>query len=141
MKNNIFIKYQQQALKSDHVGILKLDDGRILLTADGFAAIVMPQNDCKLDVSKFTQLSNSAVKDVNEASELELTCDCKYITPKEIIRRLKIDSDKSVYVNDKYIKFFGTGVSYKGDECKVFVFEKDSNKLIGLILPFHLKED
>lgn len=137
MKNNIFIKCQQQALKSDHVGILKLDDGRILLTADACMAVVMPQEDCKLDVGKFTCLSNSVVKGANKASELELTRDCKYSDSIGIIRRLKLDSDKSVYVNDKYIKFFGKGVNYKGINDKVFVFEDD--KLIGLIMAIYLK--
>lgn len=54
---------------------------------------------------------------------------------------LKYDSGESVYVNDKYIKFFGNGVSYKGDERRVFVCEKSTDKLIGLILPIHLKEN
>lgn len=139
MNRKTFIKYQQQALTSDHTGVLKLDDDRILLTADGIAAIAMPQEDCKLDVSKLTRLNSSVVKDVNEASELELTRDCKYSGSKSIIRRLKLDSDKSVYVNDKYIKFFGEGVNYKGNKSKVFVFEND--KLIGLIMAIYPKED
>lgn len=139
MNRKIFIKCQQQALTSDHAGVLKLDDDRILLTADGFAAIVMPQGDCKLDLSKLTRLNSSVVKDVNEASELELTRDCKYSGSKSIIRRLKLDSDKSVYVNDKYIKLFGEGVSYKGNKSKVFVLEND--KLIGLIMPIYPKGD
>ena len=141
MKNNIFIKCQQQALTSDHAGVLKLDDGRVLLTADGFTAVVIPQEDLMLDVSRFGGLSKTVLGGINKGSALKLTCDCKYITPNKIIRQLQSDSGKSVYVNDKYIKFFGTGVSYDGDDYKVFVFEKDSNKLIGLILPIHLKED
>nr|DAH36900.1 MAG TPA: hypothetical protein [Caudoviricetes sp.] len=141
MKNNIFIKCQQQALTSDHAGVLKLDDGRVLLTTDGFKAVVIPQEDLMLDVSRFVCLSKRVLDGMDKVSELKLTCDCKYTAPNKIVRRLKLDSDKSVYVNDKYIKFFGTGVSYKGDERRVFVFEKDSNKLIGLILPIHLKED
>ena len=141
MKNNIFIKCQQQAMTSNHVGVLKLDDGRVLLTADGFTAVVIPQEDLMLDVSRFVCLSKTVLDGIDKVPELKLTCNCKYTTPKIIIRELQSDSGKSVYVNDKYIKFFGTGVSYKGDECKVFVFEKDSNKLIGLILPIHLKED
>lgn len=141
MKNNIFIKCQHQALTSDHVGMLKLDDGRVLLTADGFTAVVIPQEDLMLDVSRFVCLSKTVLDGIDKVPELKLTCNCRYTTPKIIIRELQSDSGKSVYVNDKYIKFFGTGVSYKGDECKVFVFEKDSNKLIGLILPIHLKED
>lgn len=141
MKNNIFIKCQHQALTSDHAGVLKLDDGRVLLTADGFAAVVIPQEDLMLDVSRFGGLSKTVLDGIDKVPELKLTCDCKYTAPNKIVRRLKLDSDKSVYVNDKYIKFFGTGVSYKGDERRVFVFEKDSNKLIGLILPIHLKED
>lgn len=141
MKNNIFIKCQHQALTSDHAGVLRLDDGRVLLTADGFAAVVMPQEDLMLDVSRFGGLSKRVLDGMDKVPELKLTCDCRYITPKIIIRELQSDSGKSVYVNDKYIKFFSTGVSYKGDERRVFVFEKDSNKLIGLILPIHLKED
>nr|DAE42574.1 MAG TPA: hypothetical protein [Caudoviricetes sp.] len=141
MKNNIFIKCQQQAMTSNHVGVLKLDDGRVLLTADGFTAVVIPQEDLMLDVSRFVCLSKTVLDGIDKVPELKLTCNCRYTTPKIIIRELQSDSGKSVYVNDKYIKFFGTGVSYKGDECKVFVFEKDSNKLIGLILPIHLKED
>lgn len=141
MKNNIFIKCQQQAMTSNHVGVLKLDDGRVLLTADGFTAVVIPQEDLMLDVSRFVCLSKTVLDGIDKVPELKLTCNCRYTTPKIIIRELQSDSGKSVYVNDKYIKFFGTGVSYKGDECKVFVFEKDSNKLIGLILPIHLMED
>lgn len=141
MKNNIFIKCQQQAMTSNYVGVLKLDDGRVLLTADGFTAVVIPQEDLMLDVSRFVCLSKTVLDGIDKVPELKLTCNCRYTTPKIIIRELQSDSGKSVYVNDKYIKFFGTGVSYKGDECKVFVFEKDSNKLIGLILPIHLKED
>ena len=141
MKNNIFIKCQHQALTSDHAGVLRLDDGRVLLTADGFTAVVIPQEDLMLDVSRFVCLSKTVLDGIDKVPELKLTCNCRYTTPKIIIRELQSDSGKSVYVNDKYIKFFGTGVSYKGDECKVFVFEKDSNKLIGLILPIHLKED
>lgn len=141
MNNNIFIKCQHQALTSDHAGVLKLDDGRVLLTADGFTAVVIPQEDLMLDVSRFVCLPKRVLDGMDKVSELKLTCNCRYITPKIIIRELQSDSGKSVYVNDKYIKFFGTGVSYEGDECKVFVFEKDSNKLIGLILPIHLKED
>ena len=141
MKNNIFIKCQHQALTSDHAGVLRLDDGRILLTADGFVAVVMPQDDFKLDANRFVRLEKTVVDGVDNAPELELTCDCKYTTPNKIIRRLKLDSDKSVYVNDKYIKFFGSGVNYKGSKRKVFVCEKNSNKLIGLIMPIHLKED
>ena len=121
--------------------MLKLDDGRVLLTADGFTAVVIPQEDLMLDVSRFVCLSKTVLDGIDKVPELKLTCNCRYTTPKIIIRELQSDSGKSVYVNDKYIKFFGTGVSYKGDECKVFVFEKDSNKLIGLILPIHLKED
>ena len=141
MKNNIFIKCQQQAMTSNHVGVLKLDDGRVLLTADGFTAVVIPQEDLMLDVSRFVCLSKTVLDGIDKVPELKLTCNCRYTTPKIIIRELQSDSGKSVYVNDKYIKFFGTGVSYKGDEWRVFVFEKDSNKLIGLILPIHLKED
>lgn len=141
MKNNIFIKCQQQAMTSNHVGVLKLDDGRVLLTADGFTAVVIPQEDLMLDVSRFVCLSKTVLDGIDKVPELKLTCNCRYTTPKIIIRELQSDSGKSVYVNDKYIKFFGTGVSYKGDECKVFVFEKDSNKLIGLILPIRLKGD
>lgn len=128
-------------MTSNHVGVLKLDDGRVLLTADGFTAVVIPQEDLMLDVSRFVCLSKTVLDGIDKVPELKLTCNCRYTTPKIIIRELQSDSGKSVYVNDKYIKFFGTGVSYKGDECKVFVFEKDSNKLIGLILPIHLKED
>ena len=141
MKNNIFIKCQQQAMTSNHVGVLKLDDGRVLLTTDGFTAVVIPQEDLMLDVSRFVCLSKTVLDGIDKVPELKLTCNCRYTTPKIIIRELQSDSGKSVYVNDKYIKFFGTGVSYKGDERRVFVFEKDSNKLIGLILPIHLKED
>ena len=141
MKNNIFIKCQHQALTSDRAGVLKLDDGRVLLTADGFTAVVIPQKYLMLDVSRFGGLSKRVLDGIDKVPELKLTCNCRYTDPNKIVRRLKLDSDKSVYVNDKYIKFFGTGVSYKGDECKVFVFEKDSNKLIGLILPICLKED
>lgn len=141
MNNNIFMKCQQQALMSNHVGVLKLDDGRVLLTPDGFVAVVIPRDDFKLAVNKFVRLRKTIVDGVDNAPELELTCDCRYTTPKKIIRRLKLGSDKSVYVNDKYIKFFGTGVGYKGSESKVFVCEKNSNELIGLIMPIHPKED
>lgn len=141
MKNNIFIKCQQQAMTSNHVGVLKLDDGRVLLTADGFTAVVIPQEDLMLDVSRFVCLSKTVLDGIDKVPELKLTCNCRYTTPKIIIRELQSDSGKSVYVNDKYIKFFGTGVSYKGDEWRVFVYEKSTDELIGLILPFILKED
>ena len=94
-----------------------------------------------LDVSRFGGLSKRVLDGIDIVPELKLTCDCKYTPPNKIVRRLKLDSDKSVYVNDKYIKFFGTGVSYKGDEWRVFVYEKSTDELIGLILPIRLKED
>lgn len=86
MENNIFIKCQQQALTSDHAGVLRLDDGRVLLTADGFAAVVIPQEDLMLDVSRFGGLSKRVLDGMDKVPELKLTCDCRYITPKIIIR-------------------------------------------------------
>lgn len=77
-----------------------------------------------LDVSRFGGLSKRVLDGMDKVPELKLTCDCRYITPKIIIRELQSDSGKSVYVNDKYIKFFSTGVSYKGDERRVLSLKR-----------------
>lgn len=142
MNKILFIKCQQQALTSDRVGVLELDDDKMLLTADGYTAVTMNRDDCKLDISRLHRLPKTVVDGIDEASELKLTCDCKYINSKRLVRRLNsVSGGESVYVNDKYIKLFGTGVSYKGDKSKVFVCEKYSGKLVGLIMPIRLKED
>ena len=90
MKNNIFIKCQQQAMTSNHVGVLKLDDGRVLLTADGFTAVVIPQEDLMLDVSRFGGLSKKSFRRHRQSTGVKADLQLQIYNPENNNKRVAV---------------------------------------------------
>lgn len=133
------IKVQQDVLalaQTPHrVRFGKLNDGRMGVTIDGFAAYIIYSDNVFLDTRKFQTIDLQKIfDDVYNAKD---------IVPTGIsINNLKEfkNDDTTAYFNEKLFKYFDSKkkLTYSYHKTKLFVFE--NGELVGLVLESRVKK-
>ena len=131
------IKVQQDVLalaQTPHrVRFGGLNDGRMGVTIDGFAAYIIYSDNLLLDTTKFQTIDLQKIfDDISNA---------KYIVPtgvhicksKDTFIEFKND-DTTAYFNEKLFKYFDSKkkLTYSYHKTKLFIFE--NGELVGLVL-------
>ena len=133
------IKVQQDVLAMAHtpnrIRFGKLNDGRMAVAIDGYAAYIIYSGNLLLDTTKFQTMDLQKIFD----DFLE----AKDIIPTGIsmnkLNEFKND-DTTAYFNEKLLKYFDSkkGISYKYHKSKLFVFE--NGELVGLLMETRVKK-
>ena len=128
------IKVQQDVLAMtqtpNRVRFGRLNDGRMGVTIDGFAAYIIYSDNVFLDTRKFQTIDLQKIfDDVFEAKD---------VIPTGIsmnnLKEFKND-DTTAYFNEKLFKYFDSKkkkLTYSYHKTKLFVFE--NGELVGLVL-------
>ena len=136
------IKVQQDVLAlaqtSHRVGFGRLNDGRMGVTIDGFAAYIIYSDNVFLDTRKFQTIDLQKIfDDVFEAKDIIPTA-VSILKLKDTLKEFKND-DTTAYFNEKLFKYFDSKkkLTYSYHKTKLFVFE--NGELVGLVLESRVK--
>lgn len=136
------IKVQQDVLalaQTPHrVRFGKLNDGRMGVTIDGFAAYIIYSDNVFLDTRKFQTIDLQKIfDDAVEAKDIVPT-GVHICKSKDTLIEFKND-DTTAYFNEKLFKYFDSKkkLTYSYHKTKLFVFE--NGELVGLVLESRVK--
>ena len=131
------IKVQQDVLalaQTPHrVRFGRLNDGRMGVTIDGFAAYIIYSDNVFLDTRKFQTIDLQKIfDDVFEAKDI-IPTGVSILKLKDTLKEFKND-DTTAYFNEKLFKYFDSKkkLTYSYHKTKLFVFE--NGELVGLVL-------
>ena len=131
------IKVQQDVLalaQTPHrVRFGRLNDGRMGVTIDGFAAYIIYSGNMVLDTTKFQTIDLQKIfDDAVEAKDIVPT-GVHICKSKDTLIEFKND-DTTAYFNEKLFKYFDSKkkLTYSYHKNKLFVFE--NGELVGLVL-------
>ena len=131
------IKVQQDVLalaQTPHrVRFGKLNDGRMGVTIDGFAAYIIYSDNVFLDTRKFSTIDLQKIfDDVVEAKDI-IPTGVHICKSKDTFIEFKND-DTTAYFNEKLFKYFDSKkkLTYSYHKTKLFIFE--NGELVGLVL-------
>lgn len=137
------IKVQQDVLalaQTPHrVRFGRLNDGRMGVTIDGFAAYIIYSDNVFLDTSKFQTIDLQKIfDDAFEAKDI-IPTGVSILKLKDTLKEFKND-DTTAYFNEKLFKYFDSKkkLTYSYHKTKLFVFE--NGKLVGLVLESRVKQ-
>ena len=130
------IKVQQDVLAMAQnpyrVRFGRLNDGRMGVTIDGFAAYIIYSDNVFLDTSKFKTIDLQKIfGDVFEAKDI-IPTGVSILKLKDTLKEFKND-DTTAYFNEKLFKYFDSKktLTYSYHKNKLFVFE--NGELVGLV--------
>ena len=131
------IKVQQDVLalaQTPHrVQFGRLNDGRMGVTIDGFAAYIIYSDNVFLDTRKFQTIDLQKIfDDIYNAKDI-IPTGVSILKMKDTLKEFKND-DTTAYFNEKLFKYFDSKkkISYKYHKTKLFIFE--NGELVGLVL-------
>ena len=130
------IKVQQDVLAlaqtPNRVRFGRLNDGRMGVTIDGFAAYIIYSDNVFLDTTKFQTIDLQKIfDDVFEAKDI-IPTGVSILKLKDTLKEFKND-DTTAYFNEKLFKYFDSKkLTYSYHKTKLFVFE--NGELVGLVL-------
>ena len=131
------IKVQQDVLalaQTPHrVRFGRLNDGRMGVTIDGFAAYIIYSDNVFLDTRKFQTIDLQKIfDDVFKAKDI-IPTGVSILKLKDTLKEFKND-DTTAYFNEKLFKYFDSKkkLTYSYHKSKLFIFE--NGELVGLIL-------
>ena len=137
------IKVQQDVLalaQTPHrVRFGRLNDGRMGVTIDGFAAYIIYSDNVFLDTRKFQTIDLQKIfDDVFEAKDI-IPTGVSILKLKDTLKEFKND-DTTAYFNEKLFKYFDSKkkLTYSYHKTKLFVFE--NGELVGLVLENRVKK-
>ena len=137
------IKVQQDVLalaQTPHrVRFGRLNDGRMGVIIDGFAAYIIYSDNVFLDTSKFQTIDLQKIfDDVFEAKDI-IPTGVSILKLKDTLKEFKND-DTTTYFNEKLFKYFDSKkkLTYSYHKTKLFVFE--NGELVGLVLESRVKK-
>ena len=137
------IKVQQDVLalaQTPHrVRFGRLNDGRMGVTIDGFAAYIIYSDNVFLDTRKFQTIDLQKIfDDVFEAKDI-IPTGVSILKLKDTLKEFKND-DTTAYFNEKLFKYFDSKkkLTYSYHKNKLFVFE--NGELVGLVLESRIKK-
>ena len=137
------IKVQQDVLalaQTPHrVRFGRLNDGRMGVTIDGFAAYIIYSDNVFLDTRKFQTTDLQKIfDDVFEAKDI-IPTGVSILKLKDTLKEFKND-DTTAYFNEKLFKYFDSKkkLTYSYHKTKLFVFE--NGELVGLVLENRVKK-
>ena len=137
------IKVQQDVLalaQTPHrVRFGRLNDGRMGVTIDGFAAYIIYSDNVFLDTSKFQTIDLQKIfDDIYNAKDIVPT-GISILKMKDSLKEFKND-DTTAYFNEKLFKYFDSKkkLTYSYHKTKLFVFE--NGELVGLVLESRIKK-
>ena len=137
------IKVQQDVLalaQTPHrVRFGRLNDGRMGVTIDGFAAYIIYSGNVFLDTSKFQKFDlQKLFDDVVEAKDI-IPTGVSILKLKDTLKEFKND-DTTAYFNEKLFKYFDSKkkLTYSYHKTKLFVFE--NGELVGVILETRVRK-
>ena len=137
------IKVQQDVLalaQTPHrVRFGRLNDGRMGVTIDGFAAYIIYSDNVFLDIRKFQTIDLQKIfDDVFEAKDI-IPTGVSILKLKDTLKEFKND-DTTAYFNEKLFKYFDSKkkLTYSYHKTKLFVFE--NGELVGLVLESRVKK-
>ena len=137
------IKVQQDVLalaQTPHrVRFGRLNDGRMGVTIDGFAAYIIHSDNVFLDIRKFQTIDLQKIfDDVFEAKDI-IPTGVSILKLKDTLIEFKND-DTTAYFNEKLFKYFDSKkkLTYSYHKTKLFVFE--NGELVGLVLETRVKK-
>ena len=131
------IKVQQDVLalaQTPHrVRFGRLNDGRMGVTIDGFAAYIIYSDNVFLDTRKFQTIDLQKIfDDVFKAKDI-IPTGVSILKLKDTLKEFKND-DTTAYFNEKLFKYFDSKkkLTYSYHKTKLFIFE--NGELVGLVL-------
>ena len=137
------IKVQQDVLalaQTPHrVQFGRLNDGRMGVTIDGFAAYIIYSDNVFLDTRKFQTIDLQKIfDDVFEAKDI-IPTGVSILKLKDTLKEFKND-DTTAYFNEKLFKYFDSKkkLTYSYHKTKLFVFE--NGEVVGLVLESRVKK-
>lgn len=137
------IKVQQDVLalaQTPHrVRFGRLNDGRMGVTIDGFAAYIIDSGNVFLDTRKFQTIDLQKIfDDVFEAKDI-IPTGVSILKLKDTLKEFKND-DTTAYFNEKLFKYFDSKkkLTYSYHKTKLFVFE--NGELVGVVLESRVKK-
>ena len=137
------IKVQQDVLAlaqtPNRVRFGRLNDGRMGVTIDGFAAYIIYSHNVFLDTTKFQTIDLQKIfDDVFEAKDI-IPTGVSILKMKDTLKEFKND-DTTAYFNEKLFKYFDSKkkLTYGYHKTKLFVFE--NGELVGLVLESRVKK-
>ena len=137
------IKVQQDVLalaQTPHrVRFGRLNDGRMGVTIDGFAAYIIYSDNVFLDTRKFQTIDLQKIfDDVFKAKDI-IPTGVSILKLKDTLKEFKND-DTTAYFNEKLFKYFDSKkkLTYSYHKTKLFVFE--NGELVGLVLESRVKK-
>ena len=137
------IKVQQDVLalaQTPHrVRFGRLNDGRMGVTIDGFAAYIIYSDNVFLDTRKFQTIDLQKIfDDVFKAKDI-IPTGVSILKLKDTLKEFKND-DTTAYFNEKLFKYFDSKkkLTYSYHKTKLFVFE--NGELVGLVLESRIKK-
>ena len=137
------IKVQQDVLvlaqTPNRVRFGRLNDGRMGVTIDGFAAYIIYSDNVFLDTRKFQTIDLQKIfDDVFEAKDI-IPTGVSILKLKDTLKEFKND-DTTAYFNEKLFKYFDSKkkLTYSYHKNKLFVFE--NGELVGLVLESRIKK-
>ena len=137
------IKVQQDVLtltQTPHrVRLGRLNDGRMGVTIDGFAAYIIYSDNVFLDTTKFQTIDLQKIfDDVVEAKDI-IPTGVSILKLKDTLKEFKND-ETTAYFNEKLFKYFDSKkkLTYSYHKTKLFVFE--NGILVGVLLESRVKK-
>lgn len=137
------IKLQQDVLaltQTPHrVRLGGLNDGRMGVIIDGFAAYIIYSDNVFLDTTKFQTIDfHKIFDDVVEAKDI-IPTGVSIIKLKDTLKEFKND-ETTAYFNEKLFKYFDIKkkLTYSYHKTKLFVFE--NGELSGVLLECRIKK-
>ena len=137
------IKVQQDVLalaQTPHrVRFGRLNDGRMGVTIDGFAAYIIYSDNVFLDIRKFQTIDLQKIfDDVFKAKDI-IPTGVSILKLKDTLKEFKND-DTTAYFNEKLFKYFDSKkkLTYSYHKTKLFVFE--NGELVGVVLESRVKK-
>ena len=137
------IKVQQDVLAlaqtPNRVRFGKLNDGRMGVTIDGFAAYIIYSGNLLLDTSKFQTIDLQKIfDDIYNAKDI-IPTGVSILKMKDTLKEFKND-DTTAYFNEKLFKYFDSKkkLTYSYHKTKLFVFE--NGELVGVVLESRVKK-
>ena len=137
------IKVQQDVLAlaqtTNRVRFGRLNDGRMGVIIDGFAAYIIYSDNVFLDTRKFQTVDlQKILDDVFEAKDI-IPTGVSILKLKDTLKEFKND-DTTAYFNEKLFKYFDSKkkLTYSYHKTKLFVFE--NGELVGLVLESRVKK-
>ena len=137
------IKVQQDVLAlaqtPNRVRFGRLNDGRMGVTIDGFAAYIIYSDNVFLDTRKFQTIDLQKIfDDIYNAKDIVPT-GVSILKMKDTLKEFKND-DTTAYFNEKLFKYFDSKkkLTYSYHKTKLFVFE--NGELVGVVLESRVKK-